>query len=216
MNRRIVPQLLVALLGIALLPATLSAAPLVYVQLLARQDGTTNPFSNTIAAGPAGTEYDWMVVATLAPAGTTNTNLPTDSLGKQQIGTWQYNTNTGVGDGLGAILFALFQTPTNTTQVTFQNSGWLGNTPNQSHAGIDTNIANSLITNSNAGTFGNASFAGGVQTANYTYASQTGTQTPTGVTQAASGNAMWQKPCARGPASMEDLYRSVHPARTTI
>ncbi len=129
----------------------------------------------------------------MAPAGTVNTNLTIDTNGKQEIGSWQFNPDTGIGDGLGAVLFSLFENPGNTTQVTFQNSGWLGNTPNQSHGGINAGIANGLVTNSNAGSFGNASFTGGVQTANYTYGGSSGTRNSHGNRcSSASGNVMWQ------------------------
>ncbi len=85
--------------GIVLLPATSWGAPLVYIQLLARESGTTNPFSNLVFPTSVGEEFDWIVVATLAPAGTPNSNLPIDGNGKQEIGSWQYNPDTGIGDG---------------------------------------------------------------------------------------------------------------------
>ena len=50
------------------LPQICSASPLVYVQLLARQDGTDNAFSSSITPTFTGEEYDYIVVATLAPA----------------------------------------------------------------------------------------------------------------------------------------------------
>ena len=176
-----------------LLSRVASASPLVYLQLLARPDGTTQAFSSTITATAVGEEFDWIVVATLAPAGTTNANLPVDSNGKQQIGSWQYNQNTGVSDGLGGVSYALYESYTATTQVSFQNGGFLGATATGAHMGIDPSISNGLTASLvNAGNFGNASYSGGVNTGTYTYPSQTGTQTPTGISQSPTGNAMWQ------------------------
>ena len=52
------------------------ADPLVTVQLLARQDGTDNAFSSAITPAYVGEEFDWIVVATVAPAGTLTLNGP--------------------------------------------------------------------------------------------------------------------------------------------
>ncbi len=182
-------------LGGMLLPNTSRAAPLVYVQLMARADGTDDPFSSAIAPTAVGQEYDWIVVVTLAPAGTTNRNLPVDANGKQQIGTW--NNAGDSTDGIGGLQFSLFENPTGTTQTSFQNPGYLG----KGGAGaIDPNIANGLATKtSGSGTVGgNASFTGGVHTAPYSYSVSGNVQspatslTPTGISQSASGSAVWQ------------------------
>ncbi len=201
MDRRIVRSLFSGLfVGCAFLPGISRGAPLVYIQLLARPDGTDQPFSSSITPTAVGQEFDWIVVATLAPAGTVNTNLPVDANGKQQIGSWQAGTGaTTTNDGLGGVQYALFQSPADSTQVSFQNIGYLGARGNNS---IDQNIFNGVTTTSGTGNDaiigGNASFAGGVNTATYAYSvsgniqSPSVTLKPTGVSQSASGYALFQ------------------------
>ena len=194
MNRRAAREILLVLAaGLLLLAESASAAPLVYIQLLARPDGTDQPFSSTVQATSVGEEFDWIVVATLAPAGTVNTNLPVDINGKRQIGSWQASTSTHTtNDGLGGLQYALFQSPADSTQVSFQHSGYLGAGGKNS---IDQNIFNGLTTKSgsnNASAInGNASFTGGVNTWSYSYTASGDIQSPavtlqpTGVGQSA-------------------------------
>ncbi len=177
-------------LGLFSLPGLSSGSPLMTVQILARPDGTTDPFSSTIAPTSVGEEFDWIVIATLAPAGTANSNLPLDANNKQSIGTWQY----GSRDGIGGLPYALYESSSNSVQVNFQGSGWLGSRPNGSGAAIDPNVANDTTTTNSGRTFafGNASFSGGVNTATYTYSNPSGTRVPNGIATSASGMALYQ------------------------
>ena len=205
MNRRMTRSFLLSLvvgLGMALLPTISSASPLVYLQVLARQDGTDNAFSNTITPTSVGEEFDYIVVATLAPAGTKNTNLPVDGLGNQTIGSWQSGTtgNLPLTDGLGALLYAMYESPSAGTQVSFQAGGYLGTGGSNT---IDPNIFNGL--NTKRGTAastllnGNATFSGGVNTFSYGYTVSGNIQPspgitlkPTSLSQSAGGYAIFQ------------------------
>ena len=200
MNRRAAREILLALTAGLLLAESASAAPLVYIQLLARPDGTDQPFSNTVQATSVGEEFDWIVVATLAPAGTENTNLPVDANGKQQIGSWQASTSTpATNDGLGGMILSLFQNPANSTQISFQSTGYLGSGGKSS---IDQNIFDGLTTKSgasnNTAINGNASFTGGANTFSYSYTASGNIQRPavtlkpTGVGESSSGYALFQ------------------------
>jgi len=187
------------LVAIVLMPCMTHAAPLVYLQVLARLDGTDNAFTSSIAPTP-GQEYDYIVVATLAPAGTQNTNLPVDGNGNQTIGSWQSGTSGGIPstDGLGGTVYAMFENPSASSQVSFQSPGYQGAGGNSSidpniYAGVKTKrtAANSTKLN------GNATFTGGVNTISYTYSGVSGFQgtsqtlIPSGVGQSSSGYALF-------------------------
>ena len=99
------------------LSASATAAPLVTIEFLARPDGTTQPFSSTITATSVGEAFDYIVVATLAPAGTTNSNLVNGVETSNAIGSWQYSG----GDGINGTVYSMYQATTNTTQISFKN-----------------------------------------------------------------------------------------------
>ena len=192
-----------------------------YIQLLARQDGTDQPFSSTIIPTAIGEEFDWIVVATLAPAGTVNTNLPVDPNGMQQIGTWQASTATPTtNDGLNGMLFSLFGSPTSPTQVSFQHSGYIGAGGKNS---IDQNVYDGITTKSGASNNtdinGNSSFTGGVHTISYAYTTSAVTQSPSGhfipqsVAQSASGYALFQN-YGQGPGANSGNVLARSPGNT--
>jgi hypothetical protein len=198
-------------MGLLLWPAVSWGAPLVYIQLLARPDGTDDAFSSTVTATSVGEEFDWIVVATLAPAGTVNTNLAVDpGTGLQDIASWQSDVGTANSvpntDGMQAVLFSLFQNPNptaNPTQVSFQNTAYLGHGSGGS-VNIDQNVFNGLqtkrTTNNNSLLNGNATFTGGVNTSSYTYSTFSGnvqgppavTLAPNGLAQSSSGYALFE------------------------
>ena len=205
MTRRIGRWLLAGLVvGLGFVPAISRGAPLVYVQILARQDGTDNAFSATITPTFSGEEYDYMVIATLAPAGTQNTNLVNDpGTGTPVVSSYQSAGTGSPTDGLQGVVYSAYEAPSATTQVSFQNGQYLVGTNTEAgyvgpggSTSIDTNITSGVTmkrgTSASTAVNGEALVAAGVPIRAYTF-TVTGQQSsamtlkPTGLVSTSAG-----------------------------
>ncbi len=144
-------------------------SPLVYVQVLARPDGTDSPFSSSTSPTTVGQQFDWIVVSTLAPAGTINANAQPD-----HYDTWSQNypNVTALVSDTTTLTFSGSNTGANTIGGVLADSGFgrqavVGGEGTWTLNGTNAYSGGTTITSGMLGR--NATFTSGVSTSGYGY-----------------------------------------------